>query len=114
MWNWNQFATGKFLGSAAFIGIDMGKIGANDRMVGICESLQTQAVRGGAVENDEDFNVLSKVLFEFANGRIGVSIVSIPDRVALVHTCNRVQNFGMNPRVVVAGKAAHRFHDPSM
>ena len=63
-----------------------------------------------AGENNKDANVLAKVLLEFANRGIRVRIVSVAHGVALIGSGNRLQDFGMNSGVVVAGEAAYGLH----
>ena len=64
--NGNQLAAGEFLRRAAFVGIDMGGFAADHRVIRVGQRFQAQAIGGGAVENEEDFNVLAKMLLEFA------------------------------------------------
>src|ERR1700739_1625148 len=50
----DQFATCELLGSAALVAINVGRGGADHRVVGLGERLQAQAVRAGSVEDNED------------------------------------------------------------
>src|SRR5438270_164880 len=63
----DQLAAGEFLGRPAFIGIDVGEVSADDGVVGIGKRLQAKAVCRGAVEDDEDLDVVSEMFFELAD-----------------------------------------------
>ena len=108
--NGNQLAAGEFFGRAAFVGINVGSFAADYRVIRVGQCLQAETVGGGAVENNKDANVLAKVLLEFANRGIRVRIVSVAHGVALIGSGNRLQDFGMNSGVVVAGEDAYGLH----
>ena len=88
----------------------MSRFRADDRVVRVGQCFQAQAVRGSAVEDEKDLDVRAEMLLEFADRGFGLRIVSIGHRVALIGGGHRLQNLGMNTGIVVAGKAARRFH----
>ena len=52
----------------------------------------------------------SDLMFEDLYRGFGVRIISITDDVALVHGGDRLDDRGMDARIVIAGKAASRLH----
>ncbi len=46
----DQFATGELFRGAAFVGMNVGHVGANYRVVGLGQRLQAQAIGRGAIE----------------------------------------------------------------
>ena len=108
--NGKKLASGKFLWSAAFVGIDVRGLAADHRVISVGQRFQAQAIGSGAIENEEDFNIRAKMLLEFLHRGRGVGIVSIAHRMTLVRFADGFQNFGVNPGIVVAGKTAGRFH----
>ncbi len=109
-WNGKQFAPGKFFRSATFVGIDVRGLGADHGMIGIRQRFQAEAIGSGAVEHDEDVNVGAKMLLKFAYCGFGVGVISVSNRMTLVGGEDSRYDFRMDARVVVAGKAASRFH----
>ena len=79
-------------------------------MIGLSERLQAEHVGGRAIENEEYIDVRTEVLSEFADRGFRARVVPISDDVALVDSTNSFEDVGMNAGVVVAGKAAGRFH----
>src|SRR5580698_1900220 len=106
----NQFATGEFFRGAAFVGVDMGHIAANHRIVRLRKRLQAEAIRRRAIENDKDFHIRPEVLLELANRSLSVRVVPVTHRVPRIRAGNGSQDLGMDASVVVAGEAACRFH----
>ncbi len=110
--NGNEFAAGEFFRRAAFVGVDMSGLGADYSVIRVGQSFQAEAVGRGAVEDHKNFDIRAELLLEFADRRLRPGVVPIADRVALIGAGNRLQHFGMNAGIVVAGKAARRFHVP--
>src|ERR1700674_3012273 len=108
--DWNQFASRKFFGSAALVGIDMRGLGAYHRMIGIGQGLKTETIGCGAVEHHEDVNIGAKMLLKFAYYGLRIRVISVSNRMTLVGSSDGFQDFGMDASIVVAGKAATRFH----
>src|SRR6266566_2991918 len=106
----NQLASGEFFRSAAFVDINMGGFGADNGMVGVGKRLQAKAIGCRAVKYKEDLDVLAEVTFEQLYRGSGVGVISIADDVALVHGGDRLDDSGMDARIVIAGKAASRLH----
>ena len=97
-----------FLGSAAFIGVDVGIITAQDRVEGPGQGLQAENVGAGPVEGKEDGNIGPKVLLELLYRGAGISIVPIGHYVTLVDAGNGLDNLRMDTGVIIAGKASKR------
>ena len=109
--NGNEFAAGEFLRRPAFVGVDMRGFAADYRMIRIGQSFQAEAIGRGAVKDEEDFNIRAEALLEFLHHRLGVGIVAIADRMAVIGFSNHgSQDLRMNSGIVVAGKTAGRFH----
>ena len=104
----NQFAAGMLLRRAAFVGVDVGVVAAQDRVEGASQSLQPENIRAGAVESEKNCNVRAEMFFELLDRRTCVRIGSVGHYVALVCPCNRRENLGMHAGIVVAGEAAGR------
>src|SRR5579862_2502137 len=77
--NRNQLAASELLRRAAFVGIDVGSLGADHSLVGLGQRLQAQAIRSRPVEHDEDFNIGAEMLPEFADGGLGIAVVPVPN-----------------------------------
>jgi len=88
----------------------MRAIWTDDRMEGIRERLQSEAIGGCAVEDEENFNVVTELLLELSNGGSGVRVIAVADNVPLIYGRKRLQHFRMHTGVVVAGKATDWLH----
>ena len=88
----------------------MGGLAADDSVVGLGHRIQAEAVRGRAIEYEEDLNIFAKVTLELPDGGLGVSIIAITDNMPLIHGGDRFHNFGMDPSIIVAGETADGFH----
>ncbi len=86
----------------------MGGLGANDRVVGIGERFESQAISGGSVKDKKCFDIIAKVALELAPGGFGVGIISVSDNMTLIGGGYSFQNLGMDTGIVVAGEAAGR------
>jgi len=106
----DQLAAGEFLRRAALIGVDVGGLGADDGVVGLGESFEAEHVGGGAVEDEEDVDAVAEMFLKFLGGRLRMRVVAIADHVAVVDGGEGTENVGMDPCIIVAGKAAGRFH----
>src|SRR5437870_1397964 len=113
MWQRNQFASRMLLRSAALVRVDMGVFAAQHGVVRTVQGLQTEYVRPGTVECEEDVNPCAKMFLEFAESRAREPVVSVSHNVSLVGPRNRLQNFWMHSGVIVTGKAASRLIGPS-
>ena len=108
----NEFAASEFLRRAAFVRINVGGFAADHSMVSVSQRLQSQAIGGSPVEDEKDFRVRPKMLFEFLHHGLRVGIVSVTHRMTAIGFGDGLQNLGMNSGIVVTGKTAGRFHDP--
>ena len=113
--NGNQFAAGEFFRRAAFVSVDMSCFGANNSLIRVGQSFQAKAIGRSPVEDHKDFNIRAELPLEFADRRLRPVVVPVADSMALIGFGNRLQHFGMNSGIVVAGKAAGRqpFHVPN-
>ena len=106
----DEFRSSVSLGSSAFIGINVRRLGTDHRFIRTCKSLQTQDVGCGSVENEKHGDALAKMLFKFHDGGSREGIVTVADNVSGVGTRDGSEDFGMDDRVVIACKAAAGFH----
>ena len=85
----NQLAAGVLFRRAAFVGIDVGVVAAQHRheRTGSAPA-GSRHIRASAVEDEENCNVGSKMLFEFLQSPNGVRIVAVADYMALVGAGN--------------------------
>ena len=79
-----QLASRVFFRGAALIGVDMGIIAAQDGVKWASEGLQAQNVRAGAVEGEENCNVLAEVFFKFLDRGFGIRIGAVGHYVAMI------------------------------
>ena len=82
--NGDELAPGKFLRSAAFVGVDVRGLAADHGVIRIGQRLQAKAIGRGAIKNEEDFNILAEMLLEFLHHRRGIGIISIAHGMAPV------------------------------
>lgn len=108
--NRNQFASSKFFRGTTFVGVDMSRLGADHGMIRIRQRFETEAIGCGAIEYDEDVNVGAKMLLKFAYRGLRITVISISNRMTLVGRDDGLYDFRMDAGIVVAGKAAPRFH----
>src|SRR5580704_18728924 len=88
----------------------MRRLGADHSLVGLRQRLQAKTICSRSVEHNENFNIRTKVLPEFADGSLGITVVPVPCNMPAVGGGNGLQHFGMNAGIVIAGEAADRFH----
>jgi hypothetical protein len=106
MGQWNQLAAGVLLRRTAFVAVDVGIVATQDRLKRPGQGLETENIRSGAVESEENCDIGSKMFLKPLDCGAGVRVVSVGDYVALVGTGDGFENFGMDTGIVVAGKAA--------
>ena len=110
-WKRHELAARELFRSAAFIGINMRQLGTEHGVKRPGEGLQTEHICGGAIEDEENGDIVTKVLAEFCHRRFRVGIVAVSDHMALVRVLDGLQRVGMHPGIVVAGKTSAWFHD---
>lgn len=99
-------AVGEKLGRAAFVGFDMGEFMAEDAVIGLAEGGQGQGVRGGAVEDEEDFALSFENFAQGVGGFGGPLVIAVTDGVAGVGFGESGPGFRADAGVVVAGEVA--------
>src|SRR5207237_10934803 len=97
-----------------FVGVNVGCFAADYCMIRLGQCSQAKAIGGSTVKYDEDFNVRPEMLFEFANRRLSVPILTVTDGVAIICFGNVFQYLRVNSCIIVAGKAAGGFHVRTM
>ena len=78
--------------------------------VGPQERAQAQHVGAGAVEDEVDVHVRAQVLAELRHRALGPGVASVGQGMAHVGAGDGLEQGGVDPRVVVAGKASLRIH----
>ena len=73
--------------------------------------MQAEAIGGGSVEDEKDFDIRAKMLAKFFCGGGSIRVISISNDVALISGGDGGEDFGMNGGVVVAGKTAGWLHN---
>lgn len=81
--------------------------GTDDGLVRLRQATQRDHVRAGAVKREIDVALGSEGLLECGLGAFRVRIMPVTDRVAVVRFDDRLQDFGGDGRVVVAGERAN-------
>ena len=104
----NQFASRIFFRRAAFVGIDVRVIAAQNSLMRTAQRLQSKHIAARSVERKVNVNARSEMLFEFRDCRSRVVVIAIGNHVALVGAGNRIENFWMHSGIVVAGKSPER------
>jgi len=102
----NQLAARVLFGSAAFVGVDVSVVTAQDGVKRPGERLQAQNIGASSVESEKNYDVWSKVLLEFLDRRPCVSVVTVSHYMALISSGDGGKNLGMYPGIVIAGKIA--------
>ena len=97
-------AVGEELRRAAFVGLDVRQLVADDAVIRLAERRQRQGVGRRAVEDEEDFAIGLEQLAERIAGPLGERIVAIGGRVRALAARECVPGFGADAGVVVAGK----------
>ena len=74
-----QLAASEFLRSATFIDINVRCLGADDGVVRLSDSLQSQHIRTRAAEDKVNINVFAEVFAKSCHCCFGVRIVAVGD-----------------------------------
>src|SRR5690606_39190708 len=93
------------LGGAALVGVDVGGLGADDRLPVGGHRAQRDDVGGGAVEDRPGPRPLAEVAPEHVLQRLGVDVVAVGGLVAAVGVGDGLEDLGVHAGVVVAGEA---------
>jgi len=80
-------------------------------MIRTIQRLQSQHIRAGAVEGEENFDVAAEVLLKFRSRHPRIRIISVRDHVPFIRARNGIENFAVHSGVVVAGKTAAGFRE---
>ncbi|MNP09124.1 hypothetical protein D3C76_1012160 [compost metagenome] len=97
-------AVGEELRRAAFVGFDVGGLGADYTVVALAQRGQGQGVGGGAVEGEKHLAVGFEQLAEVLRGALGPLVVAVSAVVAVVGFLHRRPGFGADTGIVVAGE----------
>ncbi len=97
-------AVGEEFRRAAFVGLDVGRLGADDAVVALAQRRQGQGVGGGAVEGEEHLAVGFEQLAEMVGGAGRPLVVAVGALVALVSLFHGGPGFRADAGIVVAGK----------
>ena len=68
----------------------MSGFSADHRVVGAGQGLQAKTIGSGAVEDDKNFDIGTKIPLEFANGGLGAGVVAIAHGVTLIGRRDRL------------------------
>jgi hypothetical protein len=89
----------------------MGAFGTNDRMIGISQSLQTQAISRCAIENEEHFNIFAQLFLKEALRRVRICVIPVSDYMALIGRADRLKDIGVDAGIIVTSKTTSCFHE---
>jgi hypothetical protein len=111
----NEFAARMLFRRAAFVGINVGILAAEHRVVRSSQRLKPEDIGAGSVEGEENVNIRAEMFVKFLDSRTGIGVVAISHDVALVYPGKGLKDFRVHSGIVVAGKAApglnwDRFH----
>ena len=96
-------------GRAALVGVDVRRLGADDRLVPAQQQAQPEDVGAAAVQHQEGI-VGAEGLAQPGGGLLGPRVGAVGNRVARVRVRDRAQDRRMNARVVVAAEALGMCH----
>src|ERR1700752_1655388 len=82
--NRDEFAAGKLLRRAPFINVHVRGLGAENRLIGFGDRLQTENIRAGATKDKIDSYVLSKMFLKPLRRRSRERVVAIGNNVSIV------------------------------
>ena len=94
------------LGRSAFVGVDVGGLGADDRSPARQHRHHSHDVRPGAVEHRIRGDTVTEVPDAHVLQAFGVHVLAIGDLVSVVGRGDGGKHFGVHTRVVVGGEAA--------
>ncbi|MNE46627.1 hypothetical protein D3C80_1409750 [compost metagenome] len=97
-------AVGEKLRRTAFVGFDVGGLGADHAVIALAQRRQGQGVGSGAVESEEHFAVGFEQLAEVLRCTLGPLVVAVGAVVAVVGFFHRRPGFGADAGIVVAGE----------
>lgn len=97
-------AVGEEFGRAAFVGLHMGDVRAQNAVVGLAERGEGKGVGGGAVEGEEDFAVGLEEVAEEVGGLLGPLVIAVAALVGGVGLFHGLPGLGADAGVVVAGE----------
>src|SRR5437763_623691 len=101
-----------FFRRAAFVGVNVRIVAAQDSMIRPVQRLQSEHIRPSSVERKEHIDTRPKMLLEFRHRRARVVVIAVGNYVSAVDPCHGLQNFGMHSGIIVTGKVASRFVGP--
>src|ERR1700737_477226 len=80
----NQLAAGMLFGSAAFVGVDVSVLAAQNSVIGAIQSLKAEHIGSGPVKSEENVDAGAEMLLKLGYRRAGIGIVPIGHDVALI------------------------------
>src|SRR5690348_15990143 len=80
----DQLASREFLGSAAFVGINMSRLRADYGVEGTRERGEAEYIRGRTVEHEKYLDIGSKMFFELLYRRLGMGVIAIAHDMAMI------------------------------
>lgn len=95
---------GEELRRTAFVGLDVGGLGADDAVVALAQRGQGQGVGSGTVEGEEHLAVGFEQVAEVFRGALGPLVVAVGAIVAVVGLFHCCPGFGADAGIVVAGE----------
>src|ERR1700752_232359 len=104
--NRDEFAAGKLLRRATFINVHVRASGEENRLIGFGARLQTENIRAGATKDKIDSYVSAKVFLKQLRRASRERVVAIGNNVSIVCGFDRLDDFRMNTRIVVARETA--------
>ncbi len=101
-------AIGKELRRTAFVGLYMGRLTANHRMVRLAKRSQGQGVCRGAIKGKEHLAIGLKQFSKGVSGSRSPRVVAIAGNVAVVGRFHRGPNLRTNAGIIVTGKLLYK------
>ena len=102
----DELASEEPLRGTTLVDVDMGGVGADDRLEGTEKGLEPHHVGPGSVEDEEHVGIVAEVLLEEVYGLGGHRIFAVSGGVSDVDPGHAVENGGMDAGPVVAGEGS--------
>lgn len=99
-----QLGSDDSFGGCGLVDVEVRSIGANDGAAGPLERCECEHISAGSVPHEQGLDRLAEQIVKGASGGLGVRIVAVGERVAVVGVPESVKHCGVSTRRVVGGQ----------